>query len=96
MGALQGVVVLQAGEEGALFGALQTVLPEQVDHIAPEARHPLVQPEAENILDLLQDGGVVVIEVRLPLIEEVEVVLAPLGVELPAVPAEKAGPVVGQ
>ena len=96
MGALQGEIVFAAGEGQAFFGALQAVLPQDVDYIAAEPGHPLVQPEAEDILYFLQHGRVVIVEVRLAPGKQVEVIFAPLRVELPAVLSEKAGPVVGQ
>ena len=94
--ALLGQILLHTGEHGPLFPAGQALLPQHVDHVAAEAGHALVQPEAHDVLDLLQDSGVVVIQIRLLLGKQMQVVFAPLHVELPAVAAEKAGPVVGQ
>ena len=96
VGALQGEVMLRAGEGQAFALAFQAVLPENVDDVAAKARHALVQPEAHDVLDLRQHRRVVVVEVRLGLGKEMEVVLAPLGVKFPAVLPEKAGPVVGE
>ena len=96
MGALQGEIVLRAGEGQLLFPVFQVVLVENVDDVAAEAGHTLLQPEAHDVLDLFQHRRVMVVQVRLGLGEEMEVVLAPLGVELPAVLTEEAGPVVGE
>ncbi len=96
MAAFLGKVVLQARETNAPPAVLQTRLPEEVDHIAAKARHPLFQPEAENLLDLLQNLGVAVIEIRLVFGKKVQVVLAALFIVSPRRPAEETGPVVGR
>ena len=78
------------------FSVLQIVLIKDIDNIAAEAGYPLLQPEAHDVLDFTQHRRVVVVQVRLGLGKEVQVVLASLGVKLPAVLTEEAGPVVGK
>ena len=67
-----------------------------IDHrVLAEAVDAHVEPEAHYVRDFGPDGGIVVIQIRLALGEDVQVVFAQLLVILPGLAAEEAVPVVG-
>ena len=70
-------------------------LADEVHHVEAEALHALTHPEAHNVLNFFPHGGVLPVQIRLGLVEEVEVVFAQLGHVLPGVAAELALPVGG-
>ena len=88
--------MFEACEDQFLGGGLQRILPQNVDHVAAEACDAAIQPEAQNLLDLLQHFRLIVVQIGLVAGEEVEIILAAALVILPAVLAEEACPVVGQ
>ena len=72
------------------------VLHEPVGDVDPEAVHAPVEPEAEDLLEVAPHLRVVPVEVGLLRREQVEVVLAALGVERPGGAAPVGRPVVRQ
>ena len=75
----------------------QTVLlGDEGDHILPEAVHPQIQPEPQDVLYLLPHQRVIHVQIRLLHGEQVQIVLLPQLVPLPRLPLEHAVPVVGQ
>ena len=66
------------------------------DDVLSEAVHAHVKPEAHDGLDLLADGGVVVVEIRLLFGEDVQVIFARILVGLPGAAFKEAVPVVGR
>ena len=71
------------------------VLGDHVDDVHPEAVHAAVQPPAHHLVDRLPDLGVLPVEVGLLAGEQVQVVLAGVGVVLPGRPGEERPPVGG-
>ena len=72
------------------------LLGDEGDHILPEAVHPQIQPEPQDVLYLLPHQRVIHVQIRLLHGEQVQVVLLPQLVPLPRFPLEHAVPVVGQ
>lgn len=70
------------------------VLVEAVGHVDPKAVHPPVEPEAQDLVEVLVHLGVAPVEVGLLRREQMEVVLAARLVERPCRPAEHRPPVV--
>ena len=70
------------------------ILKEPWHSIHPEAVHPLVSPELEDVLHLLDDGGVPVVEVGLLLGEGVVIELLPDLTPLPGRAPEHTQPIV--
>ena len=66
------------------------------DDVLPEAVHPHVQPEAQNLLHFLPHLGVVHIQVGLLHGEQVQVVFPPNLVKRPGFPLKEGVPVVGE
>ena len=96
MGPLQRQIMLAPRKSQLLLPVLQTVLPQDVDNVAPEPRHALAQPEPEDILHLLQHRRIVVVEVRLTFRKQMQIILTPLRVKFPAVLPKEPCPVVRQ
>ena len=92
---------MDAGAVGVKAAAVALIivgvfaLADQVHHVETEALHALVHPEADNLLYLTAHRGVFPVQVRLGLVEQVQVILAHLGRILPGTAAELALPVGG-
>ena len=82
--------------QGRIAVGQALVLGDEGDDVLPEAVHAHVQPEAHDLLDLFPDPGIVHVQVRLLLGEQVQVVLVQALVVLPGAALEHTGPVVGR
>ena len=65
----------------------------EIEDVEAKARHALVEPEAQNVLNFFPDFGVLPVQVRLLRREEVEVKLVRLPDALPRRAREAGGPV---
>ena len=91
------VVVPNAAQEGQQMVVGQLLLlGDEGDHVLAEAVHPLVEPEAQDLFDLLAHEGIVHIEIRLLDGEQVQIVFPAHFVPLPGLALKHAVPVVGQ
>ena len=89
------VVVLDAGGDGEREAVRQALsFRDERDDVLPEAVDAHVEPEAHDVFDFFPDLRVVVVEVRLFLREDVEVVLVDGRDVLPGAALEQGDPVV--
>ena len=99
-------IIMHGGEVGIVFHAVghgdrreavrQTLrLGDEGHHILPEAVHPQIQPEAQDILHLPAHLGIGHVQIRLLFGEEMEIVFVQPLVIFPGAALKEAGPVVG-
>ena len=99
-------IVMSGGEIGIVFHAVghgerreavgqALLLGDEGHHVLPEAVHPQVQPEAQDLLHLPAHLGVRHVQIRLLFGKEVEIVFVQTRVIFPGPALKKAGPVVG-
>ena len=93
---LGGKIVLLTCEDRARTSVLERVFVNDVDNVATETDHTLIQPKAHNALDLLEHLGVVPVEVGLLFGEQVQVVFVlAISKPRPRTLGKKVAPVVG-
>ena len=90
-----GIVVDAVGHGQGGIGAWQPlILGDKGDDVLAEAVHPHVQPEAQDVLDLLAHLGIGHVQIRLLFGKDMEIILVELCVVFPCAALEHARPVV--
>ena len=87
-------IMFRTDDVGRLLAVFERLFPDLIDDVAAESIDSSVEPKAEERFDFFQDFGVVSIQVRLLLAEDVQIPSAGFWHVGPSAAAKIRGPVI--